>query len=234
MSDRNGNFSNLFKQNPLRKLNTNKFEIIKIFTAGGIISQGIISIQTTDDNTLEVINRKNIKTEKYDELTKVFYDLKLPLSTDLMMGLPGITVEAFNKDLQRYIDMDVSIKAYPTQLLPNSPMADPAYIEKYKIKLNESDDVLSEFVDIGWRLKTSAWGKGYATEAAQKSIDLGFEKFDLREIIGRTAKDNKGSFRVLEKIGMTFFKHGECDGIENASYFKIEKPFTKRTFTILN
>jgi len=120
-------------------------EIIKIFTAGGIISQGIISIQTTDEKTLEVINRKNIKTEKYDELTKVFYDLKLPLSTDLMIGLPGITVEAFNNDLQRYIDMDVSVKAYPTQLLPNSPMADPDYIEKYQIKTDEQDFVISSY-----------------------------------------------------------------------------------------
>ncbi len=120
-------------------------EIIKVFTAGGIISQGIISIQTTDEKTLEVINRKNIKTEKYDELTKVFYDLKLPLSTDLMIGLPGITVAAFNNDLQRYIDMDVSVKAYPTQLLPNSPMADPEYIEKYQIKVDAQDFVISSF-----------------------------------------------------------------------------------------
>jgi len=120
-------------------------EIIKVFTAGGIISQGIISIQTTDEKTLEVINRKNIKTAKYDELTKVFYDLKLPLSTDLMIGLPGITVEAFNNDLQRYIDMDVSVKAYPTQLLPNSPMADPDYIKKYQIQTDDNDFVISSF-----------------------------------------------------------------------------------------
>ncbi len=120
-------------------------EIIKVFTAGGIISQGIISIQTTDEETLKVINRQNIKTEKYDELTKVFYDLKLPLSTDLMIGLPGITVEAFNNDLQRYIDMDVSVKAYPTQLLPNSPMADPEYIEKYQIKVDANDFVISSY-----------------------------------------------------------------------------------------
>lgn len=129
-------------------------EIIKIFTAGGIISQGIISIQTTDEQTLEVINRKNIKTEKYDELTKVFYDLKLPLSTDLMMGLPGITVEGFNKDLQRYIDMDVSVKAYPTQLLPNSPMADPEYIEKYQIKTDKDNFLISTYsyseTDLHW------------------------------------------------------------------------------------
>ncbi|WP_372626692.1 radical SAM protein [Arsukibacterium sp.] len=120
-------------------------EIIKIFTEGDIISQGIISIQTTDEGTLDVINRKNIRTERYDELTQIFSDLKLPLSTDLMIGLPGITVAAFDHDLQRYIDMDVSVKAYPTQLLPNSPMADPAYIEKHQIKVDANNFVISSF-----------------------------------------------------------------------------------------
>ena len=120
-------------------------EIIKIFTEGGIISQGIISIQTTDEDTLDVINRKNIRTERYDELTQIFDDLKLPLSTDLMIGLPGITVAAFDNDLQRYIDMDVSVKAYPTQLLPNSPMADPAYIEKYQIKVDAHNFLIASF-----------------------------------------------------------------------------------------
>ena len=118
-------------------------EIIKAFTAGGIISQGIISIQTTDTKTLEVINRKNIKIDKYDELTKIFTEENLPLSTDLMIGLPGITVDAFDKDLQRYFDADVLAKAYPTQLLPNSPMADPEYIKKYDIKTNDNDLLIS-------------------------------------------------------------------------------------------
>ncbi len=40
-------------------------EIIKAFSSGGIVSQGIISIQTTDAATLKVINRQNIKTETY-------------------------------------------------------------------------------------------------------------------------------------------------------------------------
>ena len=109
-------------------------EIIKIFTEGGIISQGVISIQSMDAKTLEVIDRKNIKLSKYDELRKIFSDLKLPLSTDLMLGLPGTTMTALKNDLQHYIDADVPVKAYPTQLLPNSPMADPDYMHKYEIE----------------------------------------------------------------------------------------------------
>lgn len=120
-------------------------EIIKIFSEGGIIGQGIISIQTTDEKTLEVIDRKNIRTQRYDELAKAFTDLNLPLSTDLMIGLPGMTVDSFLNDLQRYIDMDISVKAYPTQLLPNSPMAAPDYLQKYKIQADEHGYLTSTF-----------------------------------------------------------------------------------------
>lgn len=118
-------------------------EIIKIFSKGGIISQGVISIQSTDEETLKVINRKNIKTEKYDELTKIFSESNLPLSTDLMIGLPGSTVNSFKSDLQRYFERDISVKAYPTQLLPNSPMADPDYMAKYEIKVDKESYLIS-------------------------------------------------------------------------------------------
>jgi hypothetical protein len=128
-----------YTKNTTRRL----LEIIKAFSAGGIISQGIISIQTTDEATLEVINRQNIKTDTYDELARVFADANLPLSTDLMTGLPGITPQAFDRDLQRYFDADVTAKAYPTQLLPNSPMADPEYMEKYKIKVDKNGFITS-------------------------------------------------------------------------------------------
>jgi len=128
-----------YTKNTTRRL----VDIVRTFSTGGIISQGIISIQTTDETTLEVINRKNIKTEKYDELTAVFAAANLPLSTDLMIGLPGITPAAFDRDLQRYFDIDVSTKAYPTQLLPNSPMADPEYMEKYQIRVDEDDFIIS-------------------------------------------------------------------------------------------
>jgi len=127
--------------------NANKYlvEIVKIFTQCGICSAGIISIQTTDEVTLRDIRRSNIKTEAYDDLAEVFRDEGLPLSTDLMYGLPGMTVESFDRDLQRYFDKDVDVKAYPTQLLPNSPMADPDYMEKYKIKVDQQHFVIGSY-----------------------------------------------------------------------------------------
>ena len=194
-------------------------EIIKIFTAGGIISQGIISIQTTDEDTLKVINRQNIKTEKYDELTKVFYDLKLPLSTDLMIGLPGITVEAFNNDLQRYIDMDVSVKAYPTQLLPNSPMADPEYIEKYQIKTDAQDFVIASYsfteTDLQWmkrmyQIYTMADGYSllrYVIRYLQWEHDI--RAIDFLQAMLRHVRDNPNQYKHIT-WAVRFFNQDKC------------------------
>ena len=129
--------------NYTKNANERLAEIIRVFTEGGIISQGIISIQTTDPETLKIIDRENIRTDKYDRLLEIFSELGLPLSTDLMIGLPGITPDAFDRDLQYYIDADVSIKAYPTQLLPNSPMAHPDYMARHRIETDEDGFLIS-------------------------------------------------------------------------------------------
>jgi RimJ/RimL family protein N-acetyltransferase len=58
-------------------------------------------------------------------------------------------------------------------------------------------------VEVGWRLRRSAWGDGYATEAALAALDYGFDIADLDEIVSMTATTNLRSQRVMQRIGMT-------------------------------
>jgi ribosomal-protein-alanine N-acetyltransferase len=51
---------------------------------------------------------------------------------------------------------------------------------------------------------TSAWGKGYATEAASAVKDYAFEQLDLKRIIALIDPENVASERVAKKIGMHF------------------------------
>jgi len=60
----------------------------------------------------------------------------------------------------------------------------------------------SPCVEIGWRLAFSAWGKGYATEAAREVLRVGFEKLNLAEIVSFTTLHNLKSRAVMERIGM--------------------------------
>lgn len=57
-------------------------------------------------------------------------------------------------------------------------------------------------VEVGWRLGSQYWGKGYATEAATASLDFAFNTMGLDEIVSFTVPNNKRSIGVMEKIGM--------------------------------
>jgi RimJ/RimL family protein N-acetyltransferase len=56
--------------------------------------------------------------------------------------------------------------------------------------------------ELGYRLRRSAWGKGYATEGSRALIDKGFTEFDVRRVVAETVAGNWGSRRVLEKSGL--------------------------------
>ena len=61
-------------------------------------------------------------------------------------------------------------------------------------------------VDLGFRLRRSHWGKGYATEAARESLSYGFKTYNLEKIVARAMKENLASQRVLQKLVMRFQK----------------------------
>lgn len=57
-------------------------------------------------------------------------------------------------------------------------------------------------VEIGWRLATTYWGKGYATEGALGCLSYGFNTLKLPEIVAFTTTQNFRSMAVMERIGM--------------------------------
>ncbi len=60
--------------------------------------------------------------------------------------------------------------------------------------------------ELGYRLRRSAWGKGYATEGSRALISKGFTDLGVRRVVASTYEDNVGSRRVMEKCGMRFVR----------------------------
>ncbi len=58
-------------------------------------------------------------------------------------------------------------------------------------------------VEIGWRLRRSAWGQGLATEAAQAALNFGFGRAGLEEVVSFTSLGNVRSQAVMRRLGMT-------------------------------
>jgi radical SAM superfamily enzyme YgiQ (UPF0313 family) len=111
--------------------------IVEVLVEAGILTEGLLSLQSMDSGTLDTIERSNIKLEKYEQLLQQFRKAKLPLMVDLMMGLPGSTLESFKNDLQGCADRDVTAKIFSTMVLTNSPMNEPSYREKHRIEVDD-------------------------------------------------------------------------------------------------
>ena len=78
----------------------------------------------------------------------------------------------------------------------------PTFIGLVGLSRPRFESSFTPCVEIAWRLARESWGKGYATEAAAKVLEIGFTAFDLQEIVSFTVPQNRSSRRVMEKIGM--------------------------------
>jgi RimJ/RimL family protein N-acetyltransferase len=66
-------------------------------------------------------------------------------------------------------------------------------------------------VEIGWRLASSVWGQGLATEAATAVRELAYGTYGLRRVVAVIHPDNVASLRVAEKIGRAYERDATAD-----------------------
>ena len=84
--------------------------------------------------------------------------------------------------------------------------------------------------ELGYRLRRSAWGRGYATEGSRALIRKGFSELGVRRVVAETMAVNIASRRVMEKAGLTLertFHRSWPNPIEGAEQGEVEYAFTK-------
>ena len=85
-------------------------------------------------------------------------------------------------------------------------------------------------VDLGYRLRRSAWSKGYATEGSRALIAMGFTELTVRRVFAHTMAVNLSSRRVLEKCGLSLVRTSPYDGpdvIDGAEHGEVEYALTR-------
>ena len=60
--------------------------------------------------------------------------------------------------------------------------------------------------ELGYWLGKKYWGKGFATEAVGRLLELGFDELNLNEIYAAYKVGNEASKKVLEKSGFQFYR----------------------------
>jgi putative methyltransferase len=90
-----------------------------------------LSLQTLDPQILDNIDRKNISLEQQLEVFQpIAKNNKLPLYVEIIMGLPGMTLDKFYYELNVFGKFNLAVQWYEWILLPESP----AYSINYRIK----------------------------------------------------------------------------------------------------
>ena len=67
-------------------------------------------------------------------------------------------------------------------------------------------------LEVGWRLARSAWGNGYATEAAGTALAYAFDAVGVPEVVSMTSPLNRRSRAVMRRLGMT---HDPADDFDH-------------------
>jgi RimJ/RimL family protein N-acetyltransferase len=80
------------------------------------------------------------------------------------------------------------------------------------------DHPLAPGVEIGWRMVRSAWGFGYASEAARVSLVDGFARCGLLEVQSYTTPENHRSQAVMRRIGLARETERDFAGPDGQEY----------------
>ncbi len=64
------------------------------------------------------------------------------------------------------------------------------------------EELPQQDIEVGYHLKPSAWGKGYATETAAALLEFAFEETALDRVLAVTGLSNHASQNVLRKAGL--------------------------------
>jgi RimJ/RimL family protein N-acetyltransferase len=68
------------------------------------------------------------------------------------------------------------------------------------------EDRASHEFELGYRIRKSAWDRGYATEGSRALIRKGFIELDVRRVFAETMAVNLASRRVMEKSGLEYVR----------------------------
>jgi len=138
----------------------------------------------------------------------------------VMEHFPKTSTKEENQDL--FERLKLQYKKHKHTYFATEIRATNEFIGFIGLAYQEYETEYTPAVDIGWRLKKSAWGKGYATEGAKKCLEYGFSVLSLNEIIATCTIQNFKSEKVMRKIGMKkvgefihpqlkeYPKHKEC------------------------
>ncbi|MBE6819807.1 MAG: radical SAM protein [Ruminococcaceae bacterium] len=129
-------YPQVFKTNYTKNRDEVVFEISSKLINKEIGKSPTLSFQSLSPDVLSAIGRSNMELEHFKNLMIKYNSANVPVYSELILGLPEETYDSFADGICTLLDcgQHTCIGIYPCELLPNSLLADPSYMQKYGIK----------------------------------------------------------------------------------------------------
>jgi len=108
----------------------------KKLSAHGLNAGATLSCQSLSPVVLKNIGRQNIAYEHFRELVSLYNQAGVPVYTELIIGLPGETLDSFARGIGALLaaGMHGAVEVFPCEVLPNAELSKPAYREEHGIE----------------------------------------------------------------------------------------------------
>ncbi len=114
----------------------------------------------------------------------------------------GASFEICRETIQNYLDfysLDKDCGFYKIILKNTNEFIGWFHLRPEQNKPNDFS-----LLELGYRLKEEYWGRGLATEGSQALVDKAFSNLKVDVVSSMAYHENKASFRIMEKVGMSF------------------------------
>ncbi|EME54958.1 KedN5 family methylcobalamin-dependent radical SAM C-methyltransferase [Amycolatopsis decaplanina] len=116
------------------------FRIVRRMKETGMRSSFTLALQTLDDDALDLMNRRNMKVNDWEELVAWLAAEGLDCYAELIWGAPGETIESFMAGYDRLSAKVSRIACYPMLLLPNTDYTEKKELHGLVTVRGDNDD----------------------------------------------------------------------------------------------
>jgi RimJ/RimL family protein N-acetyltransferase len=128
----------------------------------------------------------------------------------VMRYFPAVLTRRASDELARRIEADIARRGWGLWALEER--ATGRFVGFTGLARASFEAPFTPAVEIGWRLSRTAWGRGFATEAARAAATFAFGDLGLDELVSFTAAGNARSRAVMRRLGM---RHDDADDFDH-------------------
>jgi putative methyltransferase len=132
-------FPKKFRAAFAKNSNQRVFEIASMLNDQQMCKGITLSLQSTDQDVLQIIKRKNMKVNLFSDLVKKYRSADIPTYTEIILGLPGETIDTFCHGIEELITAGQhdSINIYHAMMLPNAELNTPEQRHEHQLETVE-------------------------------------------------------------------------------------------------